>query len=50
MDINSLLIAIGVAVASSIIGEAVSWYMIYRHEEYKNLVDSISRASKELDQ
>jgi len=49
MDVNSVLIAIGVAVMSAIISETINWYLIYRHEEYKNLVDSTSRASKELE-
>jgi hypothetical protein len=32
---DSLLLAIGVACASSALGEIVSWYLIYRHDEYK---------------
>ena len=49
MEINSILVAIGVAVVSAAIGEAVSWYLIYRHEDYKSLVDGITRLTKELE-
>ena len=35
------LIAIGAALTFAMISEAISWTLIYRHEEYKNSVAEI---------
>lgn len=49
MDINPVFIAFGVAVSMAAISEAINWYLIYRKEDYRKLVDDINRQSRELD-
>ena len=40
-DLNITLMAMGVAICFSLVSEAISWFMIYRHEEYKNAIAEI---------
>ena len=40
-DLNITLMAMGIAICFSMISEAISWFMIYRHEEYKKAVVEI---------
>ena len=40
-DMEMALIAIGAALTFAMISEAISWTLIYRHEEYKNSVAEI---------
>lgn len=46
MDINigeTLFIIIGAAISISV-GELVSWFLVYRNEDYKDLVSRIETA------
>lgn len=49
MEFSNILIALGVAMSIACVTEGISWYFIYRHEEYKKLVKDINNSSKELD-
>ena len=40
-DLSISLMAMGAAVCFSLVTEAISWYMIYRHAEYKKAVEEI---------
>ena len=40
-DLNITLMAVGVAICFSLVSEAISWFMIYRHEEYKKAIAEI---------
>ena len=40
-DLSISLMAMGAAVCFSLVTEAISWYMIYRHAEYKKAVAEI---------
>lgn len=40
-DLSITLMAMGAAICFSMITEAISWFMIYRHEEYKKAVEEI---------
>ena len=41
LNLINLAIAATVSVFVALIGEAVNWYLIYRHEEYKKLQSNI---------
>lgn len=49
MDISSIFIAIGVAIATSMLGEVLVWYMVYRHDDYKLIVEKVLSDTKTLD-
>ena len=51
MEINlvNIAIAAGISVLSSIAGEFINWYLIYRHEEYKKLLKDISETQLKFD-
>ncbi len=38
LNLASVGIAAAVSIVAALTSEAVNWYMIYRHEEYKKLV------------
>ena len=40
-DLNITLMAMGAAICFSMVSEAISWFMIYRHEEYKKAIAEI---------
>jgi len=42
-------IIIFISLSSAIVGEAISWFLIYRTEDYKSLKSSIEKLSKQLD-
>ena len=44
-----LIVAIGAAIVSAIVSEAINWYLIYRHQEYKDLTRLITDNSDKLD-
>jgi hypothetical protein len=50
LDIINFCIAAGVSVIVAILSEAVNWYLIYRHDDYKKLVKDILENQLKLDQ
>eukprot|EP00744_Colponema_vietnamica_P004784 GILI01007090.1.p1 GENE.GILI01007090.1~~GILI01007090.1.p1 ORF type:complete len:205 (-),score=68.69 GILI01007090.1:288-824(-) len=42
-------IILGVALFSSVASEALSWFFVYRTDDYKNLKNKIERQTKELE-
>ena len=44
-----LILAIGAAIVSALVAEAINWYLIYRHQEYKDLTKLITENSDKLD-
>ena len=51
MEINlvNIAIAAGISVLSSLAGEFINWYLIYRHEEYKKLLKDIQETQIKFD-
>ena len=46
---NFIGIAAAVSLISSFASEAVNWYIVYRHDEFKKLVKDISENQVRLD-
>ena len=40
-DLKITLMAMSAAICFSLVSEAISWFMIYRHEEYKKAIAEI---------
>jgi len=48
MSISALdsLLILGISVATGVVSEAVSWYLVYRTTAYKEIKDRIERDSR----
>ena len=42
------LVALSVAVVCAALSESITWYLIYRHEDYKKLCKDYEEASEKL--
>ena len=42
-------VAVTAAIVSAIVSEAINWFLIYRHEDYKDLTKRIVENSDKLD-
>ena len=48
-DLSITLAAVGAAVCFAMVTETISWYMIYRHDEYKKAVVEVVELQERVD-
>ena len=49
MKYGDCVTVLGISIATAFLCEGISWVLIYRTENYKNLLSSINRTSKKLE-
>ena len=49
MKYGDCVTILGISIATAFLCEGISWVLIYRTENYKNLLSSINRTSKKLE-
>ena len=40
---------VGAAIVCSLVAEAISWFLVYRHEDYKKICDNLMNAQDALE-
>ena len=49
MKYGDCVTILGISIATAFLCEGISWVLIYRTENYKNILSSINRTSKKLE-